>query len=742
MKEEAATISVLVPYPVGKTYTYKVPEGPVPEAGDYVSVPLGRREVPGVVWDDAPEEVPAAKLKQILTRFDLPPMPEVHRNFIDWVSRYTMNDRGSVLKMALSAPGALENPRAVTVYKLSSGFRSGTAPPCKQEEYQEGGVASDVKLTPQRRRIIEVLTDDRPRRASEIAELAGCSSSVVKSMAGAGLLKAVELHPAPPCRWPDVTKKPVEMTEAQQKAASRLAEMINSGFSACLLDGVTGAGKTEVYFEAVAKAIESGRQALILLPEIALSNAFLERFEKRFGCAPGLWHSRLSPGKRKTTWRGVADGSCRVVVGARSALFLPYADLGVIVIDEEHDAAYKQDDGAIYHARDMGIVRASIGRIPVVLVSATPSLETMHNVWNARYERLHLPDRYGGARFPDVHITDMRKDKPDSGHFISPVLEKAVSDTLDKGEQTLLFLNRRGYAPLTLCRTCGHRIDCPRCTAWLVEHRLRGRLLCHHCGYEMREPDTCPVCKDTNSLTACGPGVERIFEEATALWPQARLLLMASDTADNEEKLRQMLDMIKERQVDIIIGTQIIAKGHHFPGLTCVGVIDADLGLQGGDLRATERTYQMLHQVAGRAGRAEAKGHVYLQTFNPESRIVQALASGKRDLFLQVEMEEREAANMPPFSRLAGIIISGRDEKKVDDIAKELGRTAPGGKGIRTYGPAHAPIARLRGRHRRRLLVVAGKNLELQKPLARWAGDIKLPSDVKITIDIDPQSFL
>jgi primosomal protein N' (replication factor Y) len=716
------TVSVLAPFPVSKAYTYGVPRGMSLEAGEYVTVPLRKREVGGVVWHDSPESVPEKKLKYVLAKKDLPPMPEEHRRLIDWTARYTMYERGAVLKMALSVPAALEKPKPVTVYTLA------------RKDF-EG------KVSPQRQRIIELLSDGVARRSSEISELAGCSASVIKSMEASGILRAVEQYLSAPCCKPDHNRHPVKMTEYQGGAAKRLKDYINEGFQPVLLDGVTGAGKTEVYFEAIAEALKQCRQALVLLPEIALSNAFLERFKKRFGCAPALWHSQLSSGKRKTTWRGVVDGSCRVVVGARSALFLPYADLGLIIVDEEHDPAYKQEDGVIYHARDMAVVRANLGKIPIALVSATPSLETMHNVWSGRYERLHLPDRFGGARFPDVHVIDMREDKPESQHFISPTLAGAITETMAKGEQSLLFLNRRGYAPLTICRTCGHRIECPRCTAWLVEHRSRGKLMCHHCAYEISEPKQCPSCKDTESFAACGPGVERIYEEVSRLWPQARVLLMVSDTADSDEKLRQMLGQICEGQVDIIIGTQIIAKGHHFPGLTCVGVVDADLGFQGGDLRATERTYQMLHQVAGRAGRAERKGHVYLQTFNPDSRIVQALASGERDRFLEVEMSERKAANMPPFTRLAAVIVSGRNEGEVEYISKELGRTAVNGSGISTYGPALPPIAKLRGRYRRRLLVVAEKNIDLQKALGEWVRGIKIPSDIRVTIDIDPQSF-
>lgn len=727
--------AVLVPYAVDKAYSYAVPEDMAVQDGDYVTVPLGNREIPGVIWGEAVDKVAPQKLKSIIAHHDVPPMPTLHRRFIDWVSHYTMSAPGAVLKMAVSVPAALESP------KPASGYLPG----------QE--VAGEPKgLTPQRRKVLEVLQDYVPRRAAEIAEMAGCSPGVIKAMADKGLLQEVELRSLAPCRKPDPGRKGPDLSPAQKEAAERLARAVEEKqFYPALLDGVTGAGKTETYFEAVAAALKQDKQVLILLPEIALSNAFLERFQKRFGCAPALWHSHLGPARRRTTWRGVAQGETKVVVGARSALFLPYPDLGLIVVDEEHEPAFKQEDGVIYNARDMSIVRAYLGRFPVVLVSATPSLETVHNAWEpplgiGRYRHITLPDRYGGARMPEVEVIDLRSDRPESGHFIAPGLKTAVLDTIRRGEQALLFLNRRGYAPLTLCRSCGHRIECPRCTAWLVEHKSRAVLQCHHCGYQRRTPETCPECDDKVSLTACGPGVERIYEEAKAYFPDAKIALLASDTTESDARLRAMLDEIRDGAVDIIIGTQIIAKGHHFPGLTCVGVIDADLGLQGGELRAAERTYQLLHQVAGRAGRAEKPGHVYLQTFMPGHPIMQALSGGQRDAFLEAEIRAREASHMPPYSRLAGIIVSGREEGQVLAVAKDFGRTAPqgpqaGGHKIVTLGPAPAPMARLRGRYRYRLLVRADKELNIQQAIEAWVKRVKVPSNVRVQIDIDPQSF-
>lgn len=717
--------SALVPYPVDKAYDYAFSEELSAQEGSYVCVPLGQRHVPAVVWGAGAGDVSKAKIKEALECYNLPPLPAVHRKFLDWMAHYTMAPLGSVLKLTMSVPGALEPPKAVTGYIIND------------PSFDPKG------LSPKARAVLEVAKDGLPRRASELADEAGCTAGVVKTLENKGILKTLELQAPPPCRVPDPMRAGPMLSPVQQDAAEELRSHINADeFSVSLLDGVTGAGKTEVYFEAVAEALKKNKQVLILLPEIALSNAFLDRFKTRFGCSPALWHSSVSNAKRKITWRGVAEGQSKVIIGARSALFLPYQDLGLIIVDEEHDPAYKQEDGVIYHARDMAVVRAKMGSFPVLMVSATPSLETMHNVWEGRYHHLELPDRHGGAVMPDVHLIDLKKDKPeDRQHFIAPTLKEAMKKTLERGEQSLLFLNRRGYAPLTLCRTCGHRFECPRCTAWLVDHKRSNKLHCHHCGYFAPMPSVCPSCEDKDSLVACGPGVERIREEAEQLFPDAKITVLSSDTAETNEKLRAILDEIHDENVDIIIGTQIIAKGHHFPQLTCVGVVDADLGLSGGDLRATERTYQLLHQVAGRAGRDKAKGHVYLQTFNPESRVMQALADSGRDDFLWVEREEREEAFMPPFSRLAGIIVSGRDERLVNDVSIQLAQNAPRGKSIDTLGPAEAPMYRLRGKFRRRLLVCADKSIDIQKALSHWIQSHKIPSSIRVQIDIDPQSF-
>ncbi|HAJ90108.1 MAG TPA: primosomal protein N' [Rhodospirillaceae bacterium] len=724
LKESKMPIcSVLVTSPVEKAYDYLIPEGMELGVGDYVTVPLGSRTVHGVVWAvGGAGEVASSRLKAVLQKHDLPPMDDTQMKFIDWVASYNMERRGSVLKMALSVPQALEPSQPMTGYVLGTG------------EYH-----SDKT-----QKVIDLMQDGLPRRLSEITQATDSSASTVKTMVKHGVLQAVDIFAKAPCATPNPNFSPKDLTPEQEKAADKIIARIDQGgFESFLLDGVTGSGKTEVYFEAIAKIISERRgQVLILMPEIALSNSFIRRFAERFGVKPALWHSSLTPAQRRLTWRSIVTGQTKVVVGARSALFLPYADLKLIVVDEEHDPAFKQEEVTIYHARDMAVVRAHQGKIPIILASATPSLETMQNVWEGRYTLLSLPDRFGGASKPDIRIIDMRLDKPERQHFMSPKLIDEVRKTLDAKQQALLFLNRRGFAPLTLCRTCGHRMECPKCTAWLVEHKRGQQLQCHHCGFSIKTPHACVNCHDVDSLVACGPGVERIAEEVKEYFPDARPLILASDITDTHDKLIAALDSIKNHEVDIIIGTQIIAKGHHFPHITCVGIIDADLGLSGGDLRATERSYQLLHQVAGRAGREQLKGHVYLQTYNAEQRVMQMIAEDDRDGFLEAEADERQTAKMPPFSRLAALVISGKNETQTKDVAMMIGRAAPRAEGVQILGPAPAQMYRIRGNFRQRILIRAEKNLNIQKLIAEWLDALKIPSAVRVVIDIDPQNFL
>jgi len=457
---------------------------------------------------------------------------------------------------------------------------------------------------------------------------------------------------------------------------------------------------------------------------------------------PALWHSEIPMGQRRLTWRAVATGEAPIVVGARSALFLPYRDLGVIVVDEEHDASFKQEDGVIYNARDMAVVRARLGDIPIILVSATPSLETVNNVETGRYSRHRLPERHAGALLPEIEVVDMRAAGLDASTWLSPRLVQALGETFAADEQALLYLNRRGYAPLTLCRACGHRLQCPHCSAWLVEHRLVERLQCHHCGFNIARPRACPECKAEDKLAACGPGVERLAEEITARFPGITYTIAASDTVRSAGEAQALVKSIEERHVDLIIGTQIVAKGYHFPYLTLVGVVDADLGLSGGDLRATERSFQLLYQVAGRAGRADRPGRVVVQSYMPDNKVIKALAAADFDGFLAAESEDRRRTGMPPFGRLAGIILSASDAGIVDAAAQQLSRAAPRGEGLEILGPAPAPLAVLRGRHRRRFLVKAERSVNLQKRIQGWISHVRLPKGVRVQVDIDPYSFM
>jgi primosomal protein N' (replication factor Y) len=722
---------VLLPLPLEGAYDYKVPEGLEVAPGDYVKVPLGGRAVLGIVWDEGAGARPVGegRLKPIAGRYDVAPMAASMRRLVDWIAAYTLSPPGAVLRMALGPGDALAPEAGRTAFQPAPWI----------EDIQRG----DRRFTAARRRVLEALADGPPMTATAAAREAGCTPGVIRGMVEAGLLVETTIAARPPRPVPDWRRPFPTLSPSQAEAADAVCAAVRQHhFEAFLLDGVTGSGKTEVYLKAVAAALEEGRQALVLLPEIALSAQWHLRFERQFGARAAAWHSDVPHHERVAVWREVGDGRARVVVGARSALFLPFRELGLIVVDEEHDASYKQEDGVMYQARDMAVVRASIEGIPIVLASATPSLESLVNAERGRYRRIVLPDRHAGAELPHVELVDLRIDKPPRQRFLSPTLATALTETLAAGEQAMLFLNRRGYAPLTLCRTCGLRLQCPNCTAWLVEHRLLGRLVCHHCGHAEKPPERCPACDDRHSFAPCGPGIERIAEEVAQLLPQARVAVMASDTLRGPDAIAELIGQVERHELDLLIGTQVMAKGHHFPMLTLVGVVDADLGLSGGDLRAAERTFQLLHQVAGRAGRADRPGRVLLQTFDAEHPVMQALASGDRDAFAKLELDERQRHGWPPYGRLAAIIVSGGDEEQVEQAVRAIGRAAPHVRGVEVLGPAPAPLAILRGRHRRRFLVKSERQVNLQAVLGQWFGAVKVPSPVRVQIDVDPYSFM
>ncbi|HVI51709.1 MAG TPA: primosomal protein N' [Candidatus Sulfotelmatobacter sp.] len=721
--EAGARIAVLLPLPLGSAYDYRVPPGLSLADGDFVRVPLGNRRAVGVVWGAGAGDVDPAKCREVIERLNVPPLPEPSRKMVDWVAAYTMSASGAVLKMAMSVPAALEPPPKGPVGYVAA-----------------AQLPADLKLTDARKRVLDAAW--APHQAADLARLAGSSPAVIKGLAEAGALLPVPLPRFKPPADPQHAMPGPTLSGEQAEAARAMCESIKAGFSVMLLEGVTGSGKTEVYFEAVAEALAQGKQVLVLLPEIALSAQWLSRFERRFGTRPLEWHSDLSDTARRETWRLAAEGRARVVVGARSALFLPYPELGLIVVDEEHDASFKQEEGVIYHARDMAVVRARVGAIPVVLASATPSLETQANVQAGRYRKLHLPNRHGGAELPEMALIDLRRHPPARRSWLSPLLLQAVSETIAAGEQALLFLNRRGYAPLTLCNACGYRLQCPHCTAWLVEHRGIGRLQCHHCGYHSSLPDKCPSCDAEDSFRACGPGVERLAEEVESKFPDARIAVMASDTLSGPKAAAEMVERMANREIDLLIGTQVVAKGHHFPLLTLVGVVDADLGLAGGDLRAAERTFQLLSQVAGRAGRAEHPGRVLLQTYQPDHPVMGALISGDAAQFYAEEARARQESGMPPYGKLVALILSGEDAAQVDKAAALLARSAPHGEGVLVLGPAPAPMAILRGRHRRRLLIRVPRPIAVQAMIKDWLSMQPPFKGVRVQIDIDPYSFI
>lgn len=705
---------------------YRVPHGMAVEPGSVVLAPLGPRQLTGVVWE--PEHMPSDaevgdnRLRNLVAVHEAPPLKPELRRLIEWTADYYLAPPAAVLRMALPSSSALEGGRTVLEYRAT-----GNVP---------------ERLTPQRAQALERI-GDRQGLVRELALIAGVSDAVIRGLCKAGAIEAVEVALDTPYELPDPDFAPPTLSPEQQAAADRLVAAVTAhDFQPFLLDGVTGSGKTEVYFEAIAAALREGRQTLVLLPEIALTEPFLRRFAARFGVLPVAWHSDLRQSQRRRAWRAIASGEAKVVVGARSALFLPYRDLGLIVVDEAHESSFKQEEGVAYHARDVAVMRARFEELPVVLASATPAIETRHQVELGRYEEIKLPDRYGGARLPDMAAIDLLQDPPPRGHWLAPTLVKAIEETLERGEQALLFLNRRGYAPLTLCRHCGHRFQCPNCTAWLVEHRLVHRLQCHHCGLIAKPPSHCPECKAEDSLVACGPGVERIADEVGVLFPDAARAIVTSDTIWSPAKAAEFVARMEAGEISIVIGTQLVTKGYHFPNLTLVGVVDADLALAGGDLRAAERTFQQIAQVAGRAGRGAKPGRVFVQTHDPNATVIQALVSGDAESFYAAETDARHEAGAPPFGRLAAIIVSSEDAQAATETARLIGRTAPESEGMHVFGPAPAPLAMLRGRHRHRLLVHAARTFDVQNAIRAWLGALDWPKSVRVAVDVDPYSFL
>ncbi|MET3897840.1 primosomal protein N' (replication factor Y) [Devosia sp. UYZn731] len=722
MLDRPDIVAVMVGVAVEGPYSYRVPAGMAVTRGSIVAVPLGPRLTLGVVWGLPKDNFAHNRLKYIGYAYEVPPLSEELLKLVEWVARYTLAPPGQVLRAVLRSSEALDAPKPVVAFR-----RTGFEPD---------------KLTPARLRVLDVLNDDMAWPKPALIGAAGVSLSVIEGLERAGAVERLEMAPPPIVLPPDPDSSIATLNVEQQVALEQITALDPHAFGVALLDGVTGGGKTEVFFEAVADTLRAGRQALILLPEIALTHTFLERFTKRFGTRPAEWHSDMTPVQRGKVWRGVLDGTVRAVVGARSALFLPFRELGMLVLDEEHDGAYKQAEGVNYHARDMAVVRAHLANARVILSSATPSVETRNNANVGRYAHVLLTSRFAEAAMPNITTIDMRVDGPEKGQWIAPQLAREVFAAIERGEQALLFLNRRGYAPLTLCRACGHQYQCPDCSAWMVEHRFRGVLMCHHCGHEVRTPKVCGKCGEPDTLTAVGPGIERVAEEAAARFPDARRVILSSDMGSNAQ-LRDRFAEIEKGEFDLIIGTQLVSKGHHFEKLSVVGVLDADLGLAHGDPRAAEKTFQILTQVAGRAGRASRTGKAFLQTYHPDHPVMKAMVSGDREAFYAHELMAREAGGLPPFGRLAALIVSANEHDAAMGFAKKLLSAAPMADGVKLFGPADAPVAMVRGRHRVRLLAQSGKDFDLSGYVRFWLGSAeRVTGNLRVQVDIDPMSFM
>jgi len=716
-----AVVSVMVAVAVDRAYSYRVPEGMAVGRGSIVVVPLGPRPTLGVVWGTPDDTVAHNRLKDIAHVYDVPLLSEELLHLVDWVARYTLAQPGMVLRGVLRSHEALSPPKPITALRLV-----GPEP---------------ERMTEARLRVLDEMADGMAWAKTALVGATGVSPSVIDGLVRCGTLEAIEMPAPPPVFPPDPDYAPALLSDGQQRALEALRAHDSGGFSVALLDGITGSGKTEVFFEAVADTLRAGRQVAVILPEIALTHTFLDRFAKRFGHKPAEWHSDMTPVQRARVWRGVLTGAVRAVVGARSALFLPFRELGLFVLDEEHDGAFKQSDRVNYHGRDMAVVRASLAGARVILASATPSVESRYNAETGRYAHIRLESRYADAALPDITAIDMRAEGPEKGQWIAPKLARAVFDALDRGEQALLFLNRRGYAPLTLCKACGHQYQCPECSTWLVEHRFRGVLMCHHCGHEERAPAACGACGATDSLIAVGPGIERIAEEVAERFPGARTVVLSSDMGSMGQ-IRERFAEIARGDYDIVIGTQLVAKGHHFPKLNLVGVIDADLGLAHGDPRAAEKTFQILTQVTGRAGRATRHGRAFLQTYHPDHAVMRAMLSGDREGFYAHEIAVRQAGELPPFGRLAALIVSGGDHDTTFAYARALRAGAPLAEGVRIFGPADAPVAMVRGRHRVRLLAQSPRSFDLSGYIRFWLSHSETPKgDLRVQVDIDPMSF-
>lgn len=722
-------IHILLPLPVeSSVYCYRIPDYvSVPPLGIFVSVPVKSRKMIGIVWKKKIDDRMALeKIKWVSKIHWDYRLPENLVRMIRFVSAYTMSPLGAVLKLAMPAPETIVHPPYTATYSLQK------------------PTVKCTRLTPARKRILRAL-EPSPLQKSSLMKLSKTSKATIDRLTQLGIIRESRTLDIPRQEFPKGLDTNIALSPEQQKATDTIAKYFKT-FKSIVLDGVPGSGKTEIYFKSICQVLRDNGQVLVLLPEIALSEQWLERFAQRFGIKACVWHSKITQKNRREIWIGVAHGAIKIVVGARSALYLPFTHLGLIVVDEEHETTYKQESGVLYNTRDMAIKRASIAACPILLCSATPSLETWHNIKKRSYVHIEIPRRFSGNPSPKITLLDTTTEKMERGKYMAPTLHKHVKNTLENGLQTLLFLNRRGYAPLLVCTSCGYKFECRNCRSWLVFHQHNRKLLCHHCDYALEEPFLCLGCGSDNTFFSQGAGVERICKEVRQQHPSARTYIATSETLNTIDRTRDFLRKMERGHIDIVISTQILAKGYHFDKLTLVGVIDGDMILKGGDLRAGERTFQMLHQVIGRSGRKIAVGQAFIQTQDPENPVLTALADDKRNTFLDKELAQRRYYRQPPFARLIAIIVTDTDVIRCQKVSDMLKKKAPIIKNMRIFGPAEPYMSYLRGRYRRRFLINVSKIIDnrlLTQEIQQWIAEIKpLDRATRIQIDVDPQSFL
>ena len=723
-------VKVLVANIPNAGYDYRLTEPA--DVGTFVRVNVMNRPYVGIIWGIGDSNLPAAKIKNISSVFP----HKLNVSDLQWIGRmseWTLIPMGMVLRLIINISDAFCPPRMEPLYAYNSD--------------------ASCRMTQNRQAVADAYSsnDNDAMTISDIQNIARVSNAVVRSMIKNNTLIPVGEQPkqknAMPITYHDCGN--IILNDQQQAAADTIGQSVQAGgFSVHLLDGITGSGKTQVYFDSAWRAYSMGHSVLLMMPEIALTAQFMSRFKNRFGENPVVWHSNLTAARRREIWHGVLDGTIKMVVGTRSALFLPWQDLGLIVIDEEHDTSYKQEDMGNYHARDMAILRAKISGIPVILASATPSAETLENVNLGKYQQLKLTSRYGGAQLPDITTIDLRENRPEpytvdeveQTGFLSQPLCDAISETLDAGHQIMLFINRRGFAPITQCKKCGWTAVCPECSVGMTYHKRIGKLLCHMCGCTMQMPKICPECGGDVSMR--GVGLEKIEQEVKARFPNVRTALVSSDIITSRQSLERLVNKIEQGEIDIIIGTQILAKGHHFPNLTLVGVVDADMGLFGTDFRAAEHTFQQLFQVSGRAGRGEHAGRVLLQTYQPEHPVLKAICASDRDSFMQTDMMGRKMANMPPYGQLIAVIVEGQRESVLQSYCNALRDAIPNLKGAKIMGPITAQIYQIRNWYRMRFLVAGPRNANLQPIVSHWLESVKQPVNIRVKIDVNPMNFM